>query len=674
MATVKKYHFTLGPVQGFVAQARKTRDLWAGSFLLSYLAGQAMAAVIKGGGRILFPTVHEPAQEGKLLLPRDLPKISDHLLKSLLEVDAGLPVTNPTSIGSLPNRFLAEIPASLDPGSIAEHVRQSWYRLAGAVWDRFLDESYKKGKNEGQDTKAIWQRQVEGYWEISWVVGEASNLLDLRKNWRDYVPTVEHGDKCTLMGNLQELSGFCSAPGYNPFGKEGERNRQKEFWEATRENCSGLDLEENERLCAIAFIKRFYPYLDKEVIGWQLPQHYYSTPYMAAMDWIALALKENYKDFKYYSEKAKESLQENKGKGIEHRRFEIPCKLLRAGNHLDEKELMETVNLNGDCLYQAAVANTNNWSGISKEKKEKLEQLKEKLKQLAEELEKLQKSVGSEPQPHYAMLLMDGDRMGALIQDYGGEQVSPPLQQFTQKVEGIIAECSGVTIYAGGDDVLAFLPFQEALRAASVLEEAYREAFAGKPFATKATASMALVFAHYNIPLMSVYREASRALAKVAKDETGRHSLAVSIWKGSGPQGTWAMPWSVLGYRENGANKLEQLVQLVRNKRTTNFSNNFLYKLDTYYKLSGANGTELIGDDQMLQLMLAEFLKTKEELKEESVDIILKDLQLLLDISHKYYRKDDGSTEKIGRLTMAGPRLVKFLADNWGVEVCGCGS
>ena len=34
----KYFHFTLGPVQSFVAQARRTRDFWAGSFLLSWLA------------------------------------------------------------------------------------------------------------------------------------------------------------------------------------------------------------------------------------------------------------------------------------------------------------------------------------------------------------------------------------------------------------------------------------------------------------------------------------------------------------------------------------------------------------------------------------------------------------------------------------------------------------
>lgn len=51
----KYFHFTLGPVQGFVAQARRTRDFWAGSFLLSWLAGVAMQAVKVQGGEIKFP-------------------------------------------------------------------------------------------------------------------------------------------------------------------------------------------------------------------------------------------------------------------------------------------------------------------------------------------------------------------------------------------------------------------------------------------------------------------------------------------------------------------------------------------------------------------------------------------------------------------------------------------
>ena len=50
MSNGKTLHFTLGPVQGFVSQARRTRDLWAGSFLLSYLSGHAMKAVLDAEG------------------------------------------------------------------------------------------------------------------------------------------------------------------------------------------------------------------------------------------------------------------------------------------------------------------------------------------------------------------------------------------------------------------------------------------------------------------------------------------------------------------------------------------------------------------------------------------------------------------------------------------------
>lgn len=42
---MKHLHFHLRPVQGFFAEARRTRDIWAGSFLLSRLVGEAAAWV-----------------------------------------------------------------------------------------------------------------------------------------------------------------------------------------------------------------------------------------------------------------------------------------------------------------------------------------------------------------------------------------------------------------------------------------------------------------------------------------------------------------------------------------------------------------------------------------------------------------------------------------------------
>ena len=64
------FHFTMGPVQEFVAQARRTRDFWAGSFLLSWLSAVAMREVRHQGGTIVFPLPSEAfmqALEGDIM-------------------------------------------------------------------------------------------------------------------------------------------------------------------------------------------------------------------------------------------------------------------------------------------------------------------------------------------------------------------------------------------------------------------------------------------------------------------------------------------------------------------------------------------------------------------------------------------------------------------------------
>ena len=60
--------FTIGPVQGFIAQARKLQDLYAGSFLLSYLAKQTMAKAQKLGADILFPDPEQESAPNRFLM------------------------------------------------------------------------------------------------------------------------------------------------------------------------------------------------------------------------------------------------------------------------------------------------------------------------------------------------------------------------------------------------------------------------------------------------------------------------------------------------------------------------------------------------------------------------------------------------------------------------------
>ena len=49
--------FSLGPVQTFIAAARTIRDLWAGSYLLSWLTFQAMRPLLDEVGPSAFPLV-----------------------------------------------------------------------------------------------------------------------------------------------------------------------------------------------------------------------------------------------------------------------------------------------------------------------------------------------------------------------------------------------------------------------------------------------------------------------------------------------------------------------------------------------------------------------------------------------------------------------------------------
>ena len=48
---------TLGPVQDFIGQARRTRDLWYGSHLLAEVSRAAARALIGGGAHLIFPAL-----------------------------------------------------------------------------------------------------------------------------------------------------------------------------------------------------------------------------------------------------------------------------------------------------------------------------------------------------------------------------------------------------------------------------------------------------------------------------------------------------------------------------------------------------------------------------------------------------------------------------------------
>ncbi|WP_369424635.1 type III-B CRISPR-associated protein Cas10/Cmr2, partial [Methanothrix sp.] len=287
-------NFTIGPVQGFIGQARRTRDLWSGSFLLSYLSGCAMAEIRRIGGSIIVPDVEE-----------------DCLLRWIEKKGDG----TPPRIGTLPNRFRA---SAEDPAvaarSAAERVRGAWKEIADCVWRRYVEDVADIGKS----TQEIWRRQVDSFWEIHWTIG-AMEGMEARKNWRfyrDWVdgrPTIEGGDHCTIMSDWQEISGYVRAT---------DGMKQEAFWRKFRKNTGGMDLRIDERLCAIALIKRMFPSVSKDAIGWDVNADTWpSTLYVAAIPWLRSVIASNRDVANSYAEKARSFAKHIQRKGVAEQIF-----------------------------------------------------------------------------------------------------------------------------------------------------------------------------------------------------------------------------------------------------------------------------------------------------------------------------------------------------------------
>lgn len=167
------------------------------------------------------------------------------------------------------------------------------------------------------------------------------------------------------------------------------------------------------------------------------------------------------------------------------------------------------------------------------------------------------------PASFYALLLMDGDRVGNLLAERGGTYVSESLAKFTDRVQGIVEEHWGSTVYAGGDDVLAMIPVPNVLECAWELREAYQTAFAGNPYATT---SAGIVLAHIRRPLLEVLDEAHRLLDDVAKDKNGRDSLAISLLRSGDRALEWTSTWDD-ETKQSRLGEIDALTKMWREKK-----------------------------------------------------------------------------------------------------------
>ncbi|HFB98636.1 MAG TPA: type III-B CRISPR-associated protein Cas10/Cmr2 [Bryobacterales bacterium] len=531
----------------------------------------------------------------------------------------------------------------------------AWGDLANTIWDKFVGPVASLGNN----TEAIWDRQTTCFWDIAWVIGEDpgdgsdARWLDRRKNWREHREPDEAGDLCTLMGRYQELSGYA---------RLGGKEKQEVFWRQIRkhkyEHVDGprsvgdLNLRESERLCAIALIKRLFPLVAKDVLGWWpggdnlSTINWPSTSYVAAVPWLKkvaenAALESVISD---YEDECEKKLKSYKGE-TETRLFGLP-----------EDDFFK---LDGHLLHEDGVAAWCRENGVEDRREKLLSALK-----------RVQKASGGRPSEFYAILKMDGDRIGEKIgETETANKVKDGLAIFTAKVKDYFDPAKGnpadgVLVYAGGDDVLAFLPVNSAIEAAYDLRALYSDAFEKADATDLATFTMsaAIIFTHYKNPLRQVLEEAEHYLDRVAKDGNGRDSLAIAVMKPGGIAFDWVSCW------EKTVAPGRRLIEVADRVggEGAEYSTGLLYNIRERYKPIFAPDDREGGmaegfSDMIGPVLIAEYKKQPGRAKTPR-DEAEAAVEPLVDIGQPLRRADNGTISRLAGYDFDGPLVARFLA------------
>ena len=530
--------FSITPVQPFIARARKLRDHWCASVLLSYLAFTGLRHLTEtlGPDHVVYPSLHDQT------LVEEWLKRSCGLKELLKEGDEVLcqHMLKSKSIASFPNKFVFIAPtASVEATckALEASINAEWVRLARIV-GAFL------GGNE--HTKALIEHQVSDYWTYSFAAtrlpdlddGESLSALLHPETWRSEEETLasfaatygkkrrqtvrlysaahsllqrvlasaklkpnklrkpQEGEKCPLCGEHEVLHDLDATD----HGKKARDYKEgiKSFWDKLRAGMNSPDssseIGENERLCAVCCIKRFLPRALKE--GKLCDELLYN----------ALTVK------RFQSPIDDNQTPEADDDRTRMVRFFPSTTEIAATRYLERLKLRININQKQKTLLLNAL-HESEIDGVEDDTSSAIKTIIEVGEEFGVKYENRDK--------YYALLLMDGDRIGDLLNGttmtatwgsvihpelkrrYDDPSFQPPkdvlrgklsdkrilnpalhaaisdsLNSFARfAVAPIVERRQGRLIYAGGDDVCAILPLDTVLTAADEIRKAYSAGF-----------------------------------------------------------------------------------------------------------------------------------------------------------------------------------------------------
>jgi CRISPR-associated protein Cmr2 len=555
--------FTIGPVQSFIAQARKTQDLYAGSQILSQLVKTAIDIV--GRENVVFP--HAPKNEADW-----------------------------KAIESLPNRFIAIVDTPQEGlkalGKKTEDaVRKHWKGEATKTFSKAFMIKLEESSNFNLNFAGINQ-QIDSHLDIHWifepytegVVGDyerAFKNIEIQlgsiKNVRSFQQFDYNGQN-----NQGERGRKCSLDGQRNimFYRKNERQRkeddgiieQKYLFSRTGQSLIlGYDdfdelpvkyLQPGEGLSAVSFVKRYYKGDDFSFestadISLLNVIDYWKTHHKEQLNAYKEHFKSNFNAQLFYEDNLNESYFENQGL---------------------EKKLVSKIP-----MFKTELAL----------------------------LEKKAKETGLKLSKYYAVIAFDGDSMGRWL---GGEfladgknlidfhtHFAKNLSVFAGKAKSFLnAENRGRTVYAGGDDFLGLINLNHLFEVLSELRQLFDENVSTpladyrkdrKPISFSAGISIV----HYKEPL-SIALTQAKEMEDDAKDKGDRDAFAIATMRGSGQSN-----YMRLKFENEHINRLKELTEALRDDVV---SNTFIQSFDrTFSVLMDKNGKALVHKD----LLMTEF-------------------------------------------------------------------
>ena len=471
---------SIGPVQSMIAAARRSRDLWSGSWLLSELAKSCAKSLKEQDATLIFPYVENPS-----LLEMNSEFSVGNKLQVVIEAnstDELIRIINQAKKATQA-RFLYEADAAIKQLDHAtDDIRQK-------VWDA--------QKTNYLEIQAAWAKidtsNNDGYKQA---IQKASSALAARKATRDFPPAATDPYDATRMLPKSSLDGAYETILNKPHNKLKTKTRTK------------LSLSDSEQLDCLGTIKR---------LGFaDIVEQFTPFTRITADAWIEKLVEED--------------IDLNTVKSIYEKLIELKVATRVKGNK----------GIYADFAYDAQLLYPYRLDAAIQEWKQVDDAIGDQLKLLKQELIPLWREYG-QPYSYGVMLLADGDRMGELLDKATSlqehQKITKALSDFAESVPDTMRAYSGHCIYAGGDDVLGFVPLDQAYDCSKRLSDDFKARLLDVSndlgVDKSPTLSVGLAVCHIMTP-MSVIRDLANQAEKHAKgdhikDDISKRRNALSL-------------------------------------------------------------------------------------------------------------------------------------------------